>query len=283
MILKPGQTLGDTYTIRFFIGEGAFGEVYRVNHRYLGTQVLKIFKPSYLQEADIETLTREARILAGISHENVVRVFDTNSCIHEGVEQFFLTMGFVSGESLGQMLKREQILPVDLALSIQSDILKGLHAIQDRGLVHRDIYPNNVLLSYNTSPPRALLSDFGLALPLISDFAIQAGGGNYFYSAPECSLGVVLPCSDVFSAGLVLYEMLTGQMPWLGRGEDIFTTSRDLRSSVRRSRRGKPIHILSLRHDLPPKLADIVDRALALKIEDRYQTAVDFLTDLESV
>src|SRR5665811_1937962 len=99
-LLSKGETINDTYEVQFFIGQGAFGEVYRVKHKYLGIQVLKVFKEEYVNKTDLETVTREAKILSKLTHPNIVRVFETNSFIREEKKFFFITMGFISGETL---------------------------------------------------------------------------------------------------------------------------------------------------------------------------------------
>ena len=115
-ILSKGEIINDTYEVQFFIGEGAFGEVYRVKHKYLGIQVLKVFKEEYVNETDLATVTKEAKLLSKLTHPNIVRVFETNSFIRDESTYFFLTMGFVSGETLTQILARK-ILPIPVALS----------------------------------------------------------------------------------------------------------------------------------------------------------------------
>src|SRR5688572_7049729 len=94
-LLAKGETINGTYEVQFFIAEGAFGEVYRVKHRLLGTQVLKVFKEAYVSKTDLETVTREAKLLSRLTHPNVVRVFETNSFLKEGKTFYFMTMGFV--------------------------------------------------------------------------------------------------------------------------------------------------------------------------------------------
>jgi len=133
-ILSKGETINDTYEIHFFIGEGAFGEVYRVKHKYLGVQVMKVFKEEYVSKTDLETVTREAKILSKLTHPNIVRVFETNSFVREDKKYFYITMGFVSGETLTQLLARKIQLPIPVALSIQNDLLTGLKFVQDQTL-----------------------------------------------------------------------------------------------------------------------------------------------------
>ena len=107
MILKRGEIINNTYTVKFFIGQGAFGEVYRVKHKFLGLQVLKILKTEYVSNSDLDTLIKEALILSELTHENIVRVFETNSFIKDQETLYFIAMEFVSGESLSDLLKRE--------------------------------------------------------------------------------------------------------------------------------------------------------------------------------
>src|SRR5689334_14228753 len=92
--LKKGECINDTYEVQFFIGEGGFGEVYRVDHKFLGVQALKLFKSEYVENADLEAVAREAKILSKLTHPNVVRVFETNTFSKNDREYFFITMGF---------------------------------------------------------------------------------------------------------------------------------------------------------------------------------------------
>ena len=131
-ILSKGETINDTYEIQFFVGEGAFGEVYRVKHKYLGVQVMKVFKEEYVSNTDIDSLTGEAKSLSKLTHPNIVRVFETNLFVRENKKYFFITMGFVSGETLTQLLARKIQLPIPIALSIQNDLLTGLKFVQEQ-------------------------------------------------------------------------------------------------------------------------------------------------------
>jgi serine/threonine protein kinase len=165
VILSKGEIINDTYEIQSLIGEGAFGEVYKVNHKYLGVQVLKVFRKEYIENTNIETVTKEAKILSKLTHPNIVRVFDANTFLKEEKTYLFITMGFVSGETLAQLLKRKIQLPLPVALSIQADFLIGLQIAheQESPIIHRDISLDNILLSYEGQKPKAMLSDFGLA------------------------------------------------------------------------------------------------------------------------
>ena len=182
-ILIKGTIINDTYEVQFFIGEGAFGEVYRVKHKYLGVQVMKVFKEDYVNKTDLNTVTSEAKILSKLTHPNIVRVFETNSFIRDDKKYFFITMGFVSGETLTQLLARKIQLPVPVALSIQNDLLTGLKFVQEQKypIVHRDISTDNILLSYDKAKPVALLSDFGLAQSIDQLSRLPNAAGKYIY------------------------------------------------------------------------------------------------------
>jgi serine/threonine-protein kinase len=281
--LAKGEVINDTYTIQFLIGEGAFGEVYRVKHKYMALQVLKLFKSSYIENTDLELVTNEARILSQLTHKNVVRVFETNSFLKEGSEHFFITMGFVSGESLAQLLKREILLDIPVALSIQKALLDGLWEAhrQNHPIIHRDVTPDNVLLSYAEDTPQALLSDFGLAHSVDQMSQIAGAAGKYLYMAPECFWGAYLPASDVFSAGVVLYRMITGTYPWdydfvAMSGKDSKTAT----AEVAKARNLDPKPPTQRNPDCSAALNDIVMKAISKDLEYRYRNAKEFLEDI---
>jgi len=283
-LLKKNDTINDTYEVQCHVGQGAFGEVYRVKHKYLGLQILKVFKDEYTAQADIEILTKEAKILSQLTHPNIVRVFETNSFQKDGQERYFITMGFVSGETLAQLLARKGSLPLPLALSIMQDVLSGLALVHanDPPIVHRDISPDNILLSYAGEKPRAMLSDFGLAQ--FSDYNQQlaGGAGKYIYMAPECFWDVHLPVSDVFSAGVVFYQMIAGVPTWDYDFDSVVDSNNpeDFVTMINRARK-KPVPSLAGQHEnFPAILETALMKSLALSIEERYLNAGKFLKDL---
>jgi len=281
-ILFKGDNISDTYEIQFFIGEGAFGEVYRVKHKYLGVQVMKVFKEEYVSKTDLETVTREAKILSKLTHPNIVRVFETNSFAKESKKYFFITMGFVSGETLTQLLARKIQLPLPIALSIQKDLLTGLKFVQEQPqpIVHRDISTDNILLSYEKDKPIAMLSDFGLAQSIGQLSKLPNAAGRYIYFAPECFFGTYLQTSDVFSAGIVLYKMLTGMHPWEYDFDGTDNDTEKITTMVITARR-KDIQKPSLYNDsCTPYLDTVILKAISKDIEERYKSADEFLTAL---
>jgi len=282
-ILSKGEIINDTYEVQSKIGQGAFGEVYKVKHKYMGVQVLKVFREDYVANTDIETLTNEAKILSKLTHPSIVRVFETNTFAQDGKMYFFITMGFVSGETLAQLLKRKISLPLPIALSIQIDFLAGLKVAheQDPPIVHRDISPDNILLSYKTEKPRAMLSDFGLAQSFDQVSSISTAAGKYPYMAPECYWGTCLLSSDVFSAGIVLYRTLTGVMPWeydfLSAGND----PDDIMTMVIVARKIPPRRPSLYCDGCDDQLDEIVLKALSISFENRFKNAGEFLHVLQ--
>ena len=281
-ILIKGENINDTYEIQFFIGEGAFGEVFRVKHKYLGAQVMKVFKEDYVSKSDIDTITKEANILAKLTHKNIVRVFETNFFFKLAKRYFFITMGFVSGENLTQLLTRKIQLPIPVALSIQNDLLTGLKFVQEQTqpIVHRDICTDNILLNYENEKPVAMLSDFGLAQSIDQLSTLPNAAGRYIYFAPECFLGAYLQTSDVFSSGIVLYKMITGMHPWEYDFEDTDGDAEKITTMVITARRKQIQKPSCFNENCTPYLDYVILKALSKDIEDRYKTADEFLTAL---
>jgi serine/threonine protein kinase len=284
-LLRQGQEINDTYRVVRFVGRGAFGEVYRVTHRVFGNQAMKVFTSDFVESSDLSAWADEAVILARLTHENIVRVFEANTLESDGQRRPFMTMEFVSGESLAQLLKREIRLDVPTALSIQLAVLKGLTEThrQTPPVVHRDISPDNILLSYDRSLPRALLSDYGLAQSVDQLSHISGAAGKFLYMAPECFWGAHLPSSDVFSSGVVFYRMLTGVFPWSYDFDELEQASVDRRVSIIcRGQKETPCTPSVLAEHCPKGLGALVLKSIATNVEDRYRHAGEFLQDLSA-
>ena len=177
---------------------------------------MKVFKSEYVENADLKEIVNEGEILTHLSHPNVVKVYEINTFSKNNQTYYFITMSFVSGESLAQLMKRKIQLDIPVATSILIDVLKGLNAAHNNNptIIHRDISPDNILLSYDDFKPVGVLGDFGIATLISQVNEIPGANGKYFYFAPECFMNLYLPTSDVFAAGIVLYKILTGGHPW---------------------------------------------------------------------
>ncbi len=242
---------------------------------------LKMIHPNFAQDEQfIEMLIDEAKIAVQLQHVNVAQTFDLGRV----GGSYYITMEFVDGADLYKILRRgsEQDLdmPLDVAAFVAKEMATGLdyaHRKKDGGgvtlgIVHRDISPQNVLVS---NAGEVKLVDFGIAKATmkVRQTAVGVIKGKYYYMSPEQAWGERIDYrSDIFSAGIVLYEMLTGQMLYL---------EEDLHKLLDMVRRASIAPVRTLRRDVPPQLEHIVMHALAKKPEDRYQSAGDLASDLE--
>lgn len=281
--LSKGELINNTYEVRMRVGEGAFGEAYRVRHKHLGTQVLKLIKEEQADKMGVEEIIQEAQVLSKITHPNVVRVFEANSFERNGKHHYYLTMEFVSGESLSQYMNRVGVLNLDQAIQFQSDYLNGLNEAHRMRppIIHRDINGDNILISHEDDGKRALLSDFGLAQIVDPTSSLGHSAGRMPYWGPECFHGNYFPESDVFSAGVVFYRMITGFYPWnydfLNVQEDYDEMS-SMVLSARKKKKTKPSDFCA---DLPTRIERVIDKALDEDFTVRYRNAHEFLEDLK--
>jgi hypothetical protein len=242
----PGTTLVGRYRIVALLGRGGMGEVYRADDLRLGQAVALKFLPEGLSRDDaaLARFHREVRLARQVSHPNVCRVFD----IGEADGRTFLTMEYVDGEDLASLLRRIGRLPSDKALEIARQLCAGLAAAHEHGVVHRDLKPANAMLD---GRGRVRITDFGLA-----GFAGEDGGraGTPAYMAPEQLAGdEVTQKSDIYSLGLVLYEIFTGKRAFEG------TTLAEL---VRRREQSAPTHPSHIVKDIDPLVERVILRCL---------------------
>lgn len=210
---SPGTLLGARYRIVELLGRGGMGEVYRVDDLKLGQPIsLKFLNISLAQDAaGLNTLYQEARTARLVGHQNVCRVFDVGE--FDGVP--FISMEYVDGENLKSLLSRIGRVPHDKALEIARQLCRGLHAIHEQGLLHRDLKPTNVMID---GRGRARITDFGLAAAARDLAGSSNRAGTPAYMAPEQIAGrAVTTRSDLYSLGLILYELFTGKRVFSGQ------------------------------------------------------------------
>ena len=246
----PGTILADRYRIVGLLGKGGMGEVYRADDLKLSQPVaLKFLPDRYLSDgAALARFHREVRVARQVTHRNVCRVYD----IGEVDGKHFLSMEFIKGEELSSLLRRIGRLPSDKALQIARQICAGLAAAHDSGVLHRDLKPSNVMIDADGN---ARLTDFGIAglAEEIRDDEVSAGTPAYM--APEQLDGKPPTIrSDIYSLGLVLYELFTGK-----RAFDASTLDELLK--LRRSA-SAPTTPTSLVKDLDPVIESIIDRCM---------------------
>src|SRR5579863_6853906 len=254
----PGMLVAGRYRIISLLGRGGMGEVYRADDLSLGQAVaLKFLPQAANDEQTLERFRNEVRIARRISHPNVCRVYD----IGQADRQVFLSMEYVDGEDLSSLLRRIGRLPSDKAIQMARKICAGLAAAHDKGVLHRDLKPSNIMLD---GRGEILIMDFGLAG--VAHEIEDVRSGTPAYMAPEQLSGKeVTARSDIYSLGLVLYELFTGKPAFLGYTRD----------EIIRVRRTSTLHRPStLVRDIDPTVERAILRCLADDPEDRPGTAL---------
>ncbi len=212
LFLQPGTVLGNRYEIIQILGEGGMGAVYKAKDIELGRVIaLKVIRPELASNPEILQRFKQELILARqVTDRNVIRIFDLGEA--EGTK--FITMEYVEGESLYQILRREGKIPVPESVNIMRQMLSGLNAAHREGVIHRDLKPGNIM---RDAQGRVVVMDFGLARSLEGDGMTRTGTmmGTMEYMSPEQAQAKELDArSDIFTMGLICYEMLTGKMPF---------------------------------------------------------------------
>ncbi|CAN5853443.1 serine/threonine-protein kinase [soil metagenome] len=276
-----GTTLGN-YKVLEKLGAGGQGTVYKAVDSKLGrTVVIKVLPEELVaKEANLKRFEREARLASALDHPNICTIFDLN--VIDGVH--FIAMQYLPGRNVRQLVNGR---PLDLssALSIALQVTDALAAAHSQGIIHRDIKAGNVMVN---SQGQVKVLYFGLAKLLDEDAARTSGihhteltevgvpYGTATYAAPEQARGDRVDSrADVFSTGVLLYEMLTGTWPFRGK------TAVDVRHAVLHE---EPIPLTEARPDpVPPRLQEVLDRALKKEPRDRYQKIAEFRDDLRSI
>jgi serine/threonine-protein kinase len=276
-----GTTLGN-YRILDKLGAGGQGTVYKALDKKLGRTVVIKVLPAELtaKEANLKRFEREARLASALDHPSICTIFDLNEI--NGIH--FIAMQYIDGRNVRELVNGR---PLDLqsALSIAIQVTEALTAAHAQGIIHRDIKAGNVMV---TSSGQAKVLDFGLAKLLDEDAARTSGihhteltevgvpYGTATYAAPEQARGDRVDSrADIFSAGVLLYEMLTGLWPFRGK------TAVDVRHAVLHD---DPTPLAEARPGpTPPRLQQILDRALAKDPRDRYQKVSELRDDLKSI
>ena len=234
-ILAPGTVVRDTYTVIELLGSGRFADAYLVRHRYMGMQVMKLLVDG-LSDADRAQGLEEAFLLSKISHPGIVRVFDANRIDAALGGLPYITMEYVSGGTLEGLLHgASDGLVLKVALEFGRQIAAALGHAHNLagGVIHRDVKPANILLDPLEGGDFAIrIGDFGLACHVERFTHVAEAGGTLLYMSPESIRGYETAASDVFSTGLVLYEMLTGTLPYPRRLLSGTSSSVELKRSL---------------------------------------------------
>src|SRR3954471_20270857 len=264
-----GRVFSGRYEIQREVAQGGMAEVYLARDQLLNRPVaLKALFPEYAREPSfVERFRREAQAAANLNHPNIVAIYDWGQ---EG-GTYFIVMEYVEGRSLRDLVRSEAPLDANQAAEITAEIASALAFAHRNGVVHRDVKPGNVLL---TRSGNVKVTDFGIARAGTSDGLTQTGSvmGTATYFSPEQAQGLSVDGrSDVYSLGVVLYEMVTGGAPFTGDSPVAVAYKHVREAPVPPSRRNP---------DVPPDLEHIILTAMAKDPDLRYQSADDMRADL---
>ncbi len=282
MTTEPGRMLGDRYQIGEVIGRGGMAEVHEGRDLRLGRRVaVKILRPDLARDPSFQArFRREAQSAAALNHPNIVAVYDTgeDTLMGEGETAVivpYIVMEYVDGMTLRQLLASGRRLLPERALEISAGVLSALDYAHRHGIVHRDIKPANVML---TRTGDVKVMDFGIARAMndtntATMTAAQSVMGTAQYLSPEQARGEVVDArSDLYSASVLLYELLTGKPPFTG----------DSPVSIAYQHVSEmPTPPSQVDPGVTPEIDAVVLRALAKSPDDRYQTAAEFRADVE--
>ncbi len=269
--LDPGSILAQRYQILQILGVGGMGAVYQARDLELNrTVALKVIRPDLAGNQSILDRFKQELILATqVTHKNVIRIYDLGES--EGMK--FITMEFVEGQDLRSLIHQRAKLPPAEAVEIMRQACRALEAAHAVGVIHRDLKPQNIMRDIHG---RVVVMDFGLARTLGGDGMTQSGAlvGTMEYMSPEQALAKELDQrSDIFSLGVIFYELLSGKIP--------FQADSALASLIKRTQE-RVVPVSDLDQTIPAPLSEIVSRCLDRDLAARYQSASDLLADLDA-
>lgn len=266
-----GRQLGGRYELLGRVGGGGMAIVYKgldiLLHRHVA---VKILRQQYVHDEEfIRRFRREAQAAASLSHPNVVSIYD----VGQEEDVHYIVMEYIEGTTLNELIKEKAPLQVEEAVHIAGQICDALDHAHHNQIIHRDIKPHNILIGRNG---RVKVTDFGIARAVTSSTITQTGSvvGSVHYFSPEHAKGTPTgEQSDLYSLGIVMYQMLTGRLPFLGESP-ISVALKHLQEDVEEPRRVNPL--------IPQSVENIILRAMRKSTSERYRSAKDMMNDLES-
>jgi eukaryotic-like serine/threonine-protein kinase len=262
-VFVPDQKVGK-YRIVRSLGSGGFGAVYLAEDEFIGKQVA--LKVPHRQSQGMDALSAEAKLMAPLSHPNIVQVLTADQDPASGA--FFIVMEFIEGESLAERLTRVGSLEEPKALSLSLEIVDAVRHAHANNVLHRDLRPSNVLL---TKTDQAKVVDFSISRLMDQVPYASTRIGSPPYMAPEHFQGRATFASDLYSVGVMMYEMITGVLPFFdinpARIEELVAQGRFTPPNLKNRRVGK-------------EFSDVVVKAMARDLSQRYRTAAELYEDL---
>jgi eukaryotic-like serine/threonine-protein kinase len=271
ILLQIGTVLGNRYEILELLGEGGMGAVYKAADREVDRIVaLKVIRPEMASNPEILARFKQELLLSSqVTHRNVIRIYDLGEA--QGLK--FITMEYMEGQNLHQILKQQGKLDVAESVDIMEQVASGLAAAHREGIIHRDLKPANIM---RDKSGRVVVMDFGLARTFSGDGMTQTGAmlGTLDYMSPEQAQGMdVKASSDIFTVGLILYELLAGIMP--------FYAESAIASLLKRTQQ-RAVPLADVDKKIPGTLSNIVAKCLENNPANRYQNAEDLDADLRA-
>ena len=271
VLLQIGIVLGNRYEILELLGEGGMGAVYKAADREVDRIVaLKVIRPEMASNPEVLARFKQELLLSSqVTHRNVIRIYDLGEA--QGVK--FITMEYLEGETLHQILKQRSKLEVAESVDIIEQVASGLAAAHQQGIIHRDLKPSNIMLDKNG---RVVVMDFGLARTFSGDGMTRTGAmlGTMEYMSPEQAQGLdVKASSDIFTVGLMLYELLAGVTP--------FYAESAIASLLKRTQQ-RAVPLADVDKNIPGTLSNIVAKCLEKDPANRYRSAEELDADLRA-
>ena len=267
-----GRVISGRYKIESLIGSGGMANVYKAYDNTLNRVVaLKVLKEEHREDLEfVRRFEREARAVLSLSHENIVRSYD----VGEDGDISYIVLEYVEGSTIKEMIKSDGPMAPKVAVNLTCQVLDALAHAHQKGIIHRDIKPQNVIV---TPRGRAKLTDFGIARDVAATTRTFAGSntvmGSVHYISPEQARGEdVTEASDIYSCAIMLYEMLTGQVPF-GGDNSVAIALKHLQEDITPPAEINP--------KIPSALSDVVVKAAAKEPELRYSSAKQMKFDLQ--
>ena len=267
-MLKAGVMLANRYEIVGRIGSGGMADVYKaMDHKLNRYVAVKVMKPEFQGDSTfVSKFRREAQAAAGLANPNIVNVYD----VGEDQGNYYIVMELVEGITLKEYIEKKGKLSVREATSIAIQVCMGLAAAHDQGIVHRDVKPQNIIIS---TDGKVKVTDFGIARAASSNTISANAMGSVHYSSPEQVRGGYSDSrSDIYSLGISLYEMVTGRVPFDGE-TTVAIAIKHLQAEMEPPTKYTP--------DLPHALEQIIYKCTQKSVDRRYQSMNDVITDLK--
>ena len=256
------------------LGQGGMADVYKALHLRLNvSRAIKVIRPEFSNTPDFQArFEKEARLVASLRHPNIVQIHDFG----EQDSLYYMVMEFVDGANLSHLVQQHGRIAISTATSIIVQVADALDAAHNKGMLHRDLKPENIMVN---TDGLAILMDFGIARLVDNNTRLTQTGmsiGTPSYMAPEQALGEAElgPACDIYSLGVVLFELVTGQLPYQA----------DTPIAVMMKALNDPMPMpRSLNPEIPEAFENIILKATAKQVEDRYADAAQFKQDLQGV